>query len=312
MDSLVQHLRALGLTEMEARIVVSLSEQGPMTGYEAAKKLGVSRSNVYAALQRLVDHGFVLHRQGEPSYYTSIQPEELTRTINSRLEASLRYVEQHMPATQADDTDFFSIEGERAVTDALRRALHEAQFEIIADVWPEEATALRTDLEQAEARGVRVLWSIADIEEHKHGVKRSVALLKQTAHWRNPNVKGEGEEQADLGSLIQDESSATTEEVQGSSQAALQGMSQPQQRKFSIVIDRKRAIIGTRGEGRMAKALVTSHEAVTDLVMGHFAQELILYELEQQWGPDLEQVCGERYERTLKRYFDFGENDSER
>ncbi|EPY10837.1 MULTISPECIES: TrmB family transcriptional regulator [Paenibacillus] len=165
-QGLITHLRSLGFTEMEAKIIVSLSEQGAMTGYEVAKKLGVSRSNVYAALQRLVDHGVILHRDGEPSHYAALQPEELTRILASRLDSSLHYIREHMPVTEADETSFYSIEGERAVIETVKRVLQEAKLEIIADVWPEDATLIREHLALAEARGVKVLWSIAGSEDN--------------------------------------------------------------------------------------------------------------------------------------------------
>ncbi len=54
MERLLHHLRNLGFTEMEAKVMVELSRQNAASGYEVAKRLGASRSNVYAALQRLV------------------------------------------------------------------------------------------------------------------------------------------------------------------------------------------------------------------------------------------------------------------
>lgn len=262
MEGLILHLRSLGFTEMEAKIVVSLSEQGAMTGYEVAKKLGVSRSNVYAALQRLVDQGLILHQDGEPSYYAALQPEELTRILASRLESSLHYVKHHMPATAVDETSFYSIEGERAVNETIKRALLEAKREIIVDVWPEEAAELREQLEQAEARGVKVLWSIADADTE---ARRLIRIQADTA-----------------------------------SESGIHNES----RHFAFVIDRKETLIGARGEGVATKALLTEHDAVTNLVLGRFVQDIVLYELEQVMGPDLKRTFGERLDHIIDNYFD--------
>lgn len=59
MEQLLLHLRNLGFTEMESKIMVELATKGQASGYEVAKQLGVSRSNVYAALQRLTQQGYV-------------------------------------------------------------------------------------------------------------------------------------------------------------------------------------------------------------------------------------------------------------
>ncbi|WCF08778.1 HTH domain-containing protein [Paenibacillus thiaminolyticus] len=257
MEGLVSHLRALGFTEMEAKIVVSLSEQGAMTGYEIAKKLGVSRSNVYAALQRLVDQGVILHRKGDPSHYAALPAEELTKLLATRLETSLRYVQQHMPAAEADGSSFYSVEGERAVADTIKRTLHEAEREIIVDVWPDQAAVLREELLLAEARGVKVLWSIAGHEGR------------------------------------------TTERIW-----PMSGAAESEPRHFAFVVDRRETLIGARGSGHATKALLTEHPAVTRLVLSHFLQEAVLYELEREMDRDGQRRFGERIEEIMAKYFD--------
>ena len=51
----VELLMSFGLTRQEARVYVLLLGEGALSGYEAAKRLGISRSNAYAALAGLVD-----------------------------------------------------------------------------------------------------------------------------------------------------------------------------------------------------------------------------------------------------------------
>ena len=46
----VELLMSFGLTRQEARVYVLLLGEGALSGYEAAKRLGLSRSNAYAAL----------------------------------------------------------------------------------------------------------------------------------------------------------------------------------------------------------------------------------------------------------------------
>ena len=53
----VELLMSFGLTRQEARVYVLLLGEGALSGYEAAKRLGISRSNAYAALAGLVDKG---------------------------------------------------------------------------------------------------------------------------------------------------------------------------------------------------------------------------------------------------------------
>lgn len=159
MEQLLHHLRNLGFTEIESKIMVDLAEHGPAGGYEVAKRLGASRSNVYAAMQRLERQGALERMSGEPLRYRALKPEELTRMISMRVEASLAYVEKSLPRGAGAVAPFLSMEGDKAVLDILSRELGRAKREIIVDVWQEEAELLREPLAQAESRGVKVVWA---------------------------------------------------------------------------------------------------------------------------------------------------------
>ena len=50
-----EHLMKFDLTRQEAAVYESLLENGKLTGYEAAKLTGISRSNVYVALASLCE-----------------------------------------------------------------------------------------------------------------------------------------------------------------------------------------------------------------------------------------------------------------
>lgn len=159
MEQLLLHLRNLGFTEMESKIMVELATKGQASGYEVAKQLGVSRSNVYAALQRLTQQGYVRCGEGEPARYSALDPEELATMISGRVQASLAYMESEMPRGGPVSPSFYNIEGDRNIMGALIRQLNMAEQEIVVDVWREEASLLRNELEQAELRGVRLLWA---------------------------------------------------------------------------------------------------------------------------------------------------------
>ena len=56
----MEHIDALtqyGLTRQEANLYLLLLSEGSLTGYEASKQTGISRSNTYSGLAGLVDKG---------------------------------------------------------------------------------------------------------------------------------------------------------------------------------------------------------------------------------------------------------------
>lgn len=258
MEQLLLHLRNLGFTEMESKIMVELATKGEASGYEVAKQLGVSRSNVYAALQRLTQQGYVRCGAGEPARYSVLDPEELATMISGRVQASLAYMESEMPRGGPVSPSFYNIEGDRNMLGALTRQLNLAEKEIVVDVWREEASLLRSELEQAELRGVKLLWAF-------DGGNAAPAPYPV---W--PPLGGRSRRSGG--------------------------------RKFSFVIDRSWCMLGMRYEDGTAQAVVTEHEVLIELLLNHFSQEMVLFELEEDMGPELTRRYGERYSQIYSKY----------
>ncbi|ASA25465.1 TrmB family transcriptional regulator [Paenibacillus donghaensis] len=258
MEQLLLHLRNLGFTEMESKIMVELATKGQASGYEVAKQLGVSRSNVYAALQRLTQQGYVRCGEGEPARYSVLEPEELATMISGRVQASLAYMENEMPRGGPVSPSFYNVEGDRNVMGELVRQLNLAGQEVVVDVWREEASHLRSELEQAELRGVRLLWAF-------DGGNNVPAPYPA---W--PPLGGKPRRNGG--------------------------------RKFSFVIDRSWCMLGMRYDDGTAQAVVTEHPVLVELLLNHFTQEMVLFELEQDMGAELEERYGDRYSRIYNKY----------
>ncbi|MGF7047009.1 putative transcriptional regulator [Paenibacillus sp. DS2015] len=263
MEQLLHHLRTLGFIEMEAKIMVELAGSGPSSGYEVAKRMGVSRSNVYATLQRLTQQGFLQCSTGEPIRYNMLKIEELTRLISGQMKESISFIESRMPRAQVANPPFYHVEGEREVLDILVREMEKATKEIVIDVWREEAALLRNELEQAESRGVKLLWST-------DGGDATMSRYLSWPSW--------------------DHGSTTN----GPSVAG---------RKFSFVMDRHWCMLGMRGEDpSKTVAMITDHPVMTELLLSHFTQEMVLYEVEKDIGSELVERYGPHYEQIYRKY----------
>lgn len=258
MEQLLLHLRNLGFTEMEAKIMVELAAKGQASGYEVAKQLGASRSNVYAALQRLTQQGYVRCGEGEPARYSVLGPEELGAMISGRVQASLAYVEEEMPRGGTVTPSFYNMEGDRNIVGALVHQLGLAKREIVVDVWREEASLLRKELEQAEQRGVKLLWSF------NGGSDEAAPFPAWVPAGGAPHKSGG--------------------------------------RKFSFVVDRSWCMLGMRYGDGTAQAVVTEHPALTEMLLNHFMQEMVLFELEEDMGSELTRKYGSRYSKIYEKY----------
>ncbi|MDP4098558.1 TrmB family transcriptional regulator [Paenibacillus sp. P96] len=260
MEQLLHHLKNLGFTDMEAKVMVELAKNGDSSGYEVSKRTGASRSNVYAALQRLAGQGFLHTGEGEPVRYSMLPVEELTRIISGRLQESLETVERAMPRP-GSETPFHNMEGDKEVLASLARELGRAKYEIVVDVWREEAALVCDQLEEAEQRGVRVLWACDSGE-------------------------------AALGQWLP--------------RGAFQADAVPAGRKFSFVVDRRWCMLGMRGDRGPTQAVVTEHPVMTELLLNQFAQDVVLYEMENDMGAELSSRYGWRYETIIGKYVSGG------
>lgn len=69
---LVEYLVSFGLTGQEASVYLELFRMGTSNGYELAKNTGISRSNVYKALQGLSDKGAAYVSEGASRKFTAV------------------------------------------------------------------------------------------------------------------------------------------------------------------------------------------------------------------------------------------------
>ena len=80
---IVERLMHFNLTRQEATLYLLLVKAGRLTGYEAAKQTGISRSNTYTALAGLVEKGAAyIMEEGKVTRYTPVAPEEFCNNKN--------------------------------------------------------------------------------------------------------------------------------------------------------------------------------------------------------------------------------------
>ncbi|MCH5584233.1 TrmB family transcriptional regulator [Shimazuella sp. AN120528] len=165
MEDVLPILRSLGFSEMEGKCFVTLAQNKSLTGYEVAKKLGASRSNVYSSLQSLVDKGYVLSIKGETSNFKAISFEELQSKLRRNMDESLNKLETVFPEFLESYDDFFTLDSQKQILERIQFELSQAKEEILFDCWAEEVHWFRDLLIDGENRGLRVMGSVlGDVE----------------------------------------------------------------------------------------------------------------------------------------------------
>ena len=94
-SNLIENLISFNLTRQEATIYVSFLTRGQMSGYEVAKETGVARSNVYSALQSLVEKGALYLIEGETTKYTPVDVKAFLQNTICDLQKKALFIQEN-------------------------------------------------------------------------------------------------------------------------------------------------------------------------------------------------------------------------
>lgn len=155
---LIEGLTHFNLTKQEATLYVLLLKEGYLTGYEAAKQTGISRSNTYTALAGLVEKGaaYVLE-EGKVTRYTPVPPEEFCINKISRLQEIKTKVLSQLPALKSDAEGYITIKGELEIINKLKNTVRQAEARIYVSANKRVMELLKSELTDALNRGLKVV-----------------------------------------------------------------------------------------------------------------------------------------------------------
>jgi HTH-type transcriptional regulator, sugar sensing transcriptional regulator len=179
---LIDELRRIGLSDLEARCYLALREEPDLSGYEVAKRVSVSRTNVYAALRSLTDKGMCRVVESDPVTYDAVPIEQVVRLLQSDFEQTARALLSGMHTPPRASASFYTWTGAKAIETAIRRLAANACRSIVADLWAEDIHWVEEALLEAEGRGVAVtLISIGEC----HSRLQNVIVHKRSESWAN-------------------------------------------------------------------------------------------------------------------------------
>lgn len=183
MDAVTLLMR-FGLTNQEARIYCTLCAEGELTGYEAAKATGISRSNVYTALAGLVEKGAACLSEGATTKYSAVPPAEFCGSRIASLQREQEELVRIMP-TRVDSFDgYLTITGETNILNKIRAMVCGAEMRIYASMSADIMERLRPELTDATSRNLKVVLITENsfgldgaIVWHSEKKKRQIRLI---------------------------------------------------------------------------------------------------------------------------------------
>ena len=153
----VELLMSFGLTRQEARVYVLLLGEGALSGYEAAKRLGISRSNAYAALAGLVDKGAAYMAEEQAVQYHAVSIKEFCANKIHHMEELSKTLEKQIPKQKQEDAKYLTIRGRRHIEDKFRNMLEETRERVYLSVSTSVADLFREELLELIAQNKKVV-----------------------------------------------------------------------------------------------------------------------------------------------------------
>ena len=164
----VEKLIELGFSEYEAKAYLALLTKSPVTGYELSKLSGVPRSMIYEVLGKLTGRGAAMTMRKEgATKYAPVPAEEFLSQLQREQEDLITSLKSDLSVlASAPDLEYvWSIEGHENIMVKAMEMIRQAQTRVYLSLLPSTFPALRNALEEAVARGVRiVVYTPTDLE----------------------------------------------------------------------------------------------------------------------------------------------------
>lgn len=154
----IEKMMRFHLSRQEALLYLCLIEHGQLTGYEASKLTGISRSNVYGSLNVLADKGAAMVQEaGGPTYYMAVELEEFINNQLRSLEVDKEYLLTHMPKMISSKEGYLTIQGADNIRDKAFNMILGCRMRLYLAAAKEIIEQLRPALVEAGSRGLKIV-----------------------------------------------------------------------------------------------------------------------------------------------------------
>ncbi len=157
MYPITEELLHFGLTRQEANLYLTLLSHGEMSGYEAAKLTGISRSNTYTALAGLVDKGAAYIMEETAVRYMAVPFAEFSDNVIRRLRMKQESLLPRLPQKQEQTQGYITIRGEQQIMDKLITLILETRQRLYISVPGDILSVLLPYLKQQTEEEKRVV-----------------------------------------------------------------------------------------------------------------------------------------------------------
>ncbi len=153
----IEKLVLFGLTRQEATIYVCLVQNMELTGYEAAKLTGISRSNVYSALAGLTEKGAAYLIEGTTSKYNAVAIEEFCDNKIRNMKEVAKYLKEQIPDMAEISDGYITISGYKNIRDKIHHMILSADKRLYVSAPEEIIEMISRELQAVSKKEIKVV-----------------------------------------------------------------------------------------------------------------------------------------------------------
>lgn len=153
----IDGLVRFALTRQEAAVYEALLIHGAMNGYELAKRTGISRSNAYTTLDRLVERGAAYLIEGDSLLYTPVNLEEFCDNKIQNLEKEKKILLKCMPKKREDPEGYITIRGRSQIIDKMKSIIKNAEKRVYISAPGNVIEEVYTEIRLAIERNIKMV-----------------------------------------------------------------------------------------------------------------------------------------------------------
>lgn len=159
MDNEIIMLHKIGLTDAEAKVYLTLLQNGSLSGYEAGKLAGVPRSKIYNILESLIQKGFILYTEYESNNkYAAVPMTEVAERVEDETKNVLSDLKDRLDIfPQKTNLDYiWHIRTNGNVFAKCRDIIRKTKEELLLQIWTEDLPCILEDVRKLEEKGLRL------------------------------------------------------------------------------------------------------------------------------------------------------------
>ncbi len=171
--NIIDNLEKLNFTRLEAQLYTALLGEKPMSAYQLAKKVNISRSSIYNALDHMLDKGMVEVIPNETLLYTAQEPSVILEKMHFEIQNNLLEAKKELEIYKANKYDevYVNFRGFHTAIYKTKEILKEAESDVYINA-DFDISCFRDELDSLVQKGVKiVVFSFYETENCIEGVK---------------------------------------------------------------------------------------------------------------------------------------------